>query len=288
MHANTPKQNRRFSPLASRTSNKPRVASQASRTATARLYAARINDFEPPLSGHGALNSQLGETQYFAQFGVDVQLPEAHLYSPSPSPSPPSSPSFHLPSTPPDDPTPPLDSSLKSHSWRMRGIMRGNGNPTHIDLSPYGLDDPLKDAFIEETEEESDVNWPYWVDKHGNSHNFSQEESVEAKDEDLKVKDEDVKVKTEDVVDDTTIGLYMDVASTTHEVEEVTELDEFETWLVFRVRAAHAKGESAVTELRRLYKGLGVLREKVVALKAENAELKGQLGQIKAVISSTS
>ncbi|KAK7027825.1 hypothetical protein R3P38DRAFT_2940392 [Favolaschia claudopus] len=183
MKTNSTKQNHRFSPVASPDTDtpslsRPRHASQASRKATARLFAAPINDFEPPLSGYGALNSQVGETQYFAQFGVDVQLPQARLYSPSP----PSSPSSHLPSTPPDYTIPSSDPPLKSYSWRMRGVMLGDGCPTHLDLSPNGLEDPLKDgsieqeedlkdAFIEEDEdlEEEDLNWPYFVDRHGKS-----------------------------------------------------------------------------------------------------------------------
>ncbi|KAK7035697.1 hypothetical protein R3P38DRAFT_2771318 [Favolaschia claudopus] len=181
MKTNSTKQNHRFSPVASRDTitspTRPRLASQASRKATARLFTAtRINDFEAPLSGYGALNSQVSETQYFAQFGVDVQLPKARVYSVSP----PSSPSSGLPSTPPDNHTTSSDSPLKTYSWRMRGVMLGNGCPTHLDLSQNGLDDPLKDGFTgqgegleEENEEEEeegweqDLDWPYFVDRHG-------------------------------------------------------------------------------------------------------------------------
>ncbi|KAK7007080.1 hypothetical protein R3P38DRAFT_2792967 [Favolaschia claudopus] len=294
MKTTSTKQNHRFSPVASRDTisspTKPRLASQASRKATTRLFAAPINDFEPPLSGYGALNSQVGETQYFAQFGVDVQLPKARLYSVSP----PSSPSSGLPSTPPDNHTTSSDSPLKTYSWRMRGVMLGNGCPTHLDLSQNGLDDALKDGFIgqgegleeeeeeEEDWEEPDLNWPYFVDRHGKSHDFSQlpwEDSV-------KPQNEDVKIKYEQMFDDGLLGLHSDVVNTTHEVEALTELDEFETWLVFRVRAAHAKGESAVAALRKLYEGLNVLRNKVRTLKAENLELTTQMGKIKALVST--
>ncbi|KAK6985097.1 hypothetical protein R3P38DRAFT_3230748 [Favolaschia claudopus] len=245
MKTNSTKQNHRFSPVASRDTDtpslsRPRHASQVSRKATARFYrvppqlqptnslsrlfATPINDLEPPLSGYGALSSQVGETQYFAQFGVDVQLPQARLYSPSP----PSSPSSHLPSTPPDDSIPSSDPPLKTYSWRMRGFMLGNSCPTHLDLSQNGLDDPLKDGFsgqgegLEEEEQEEkeeeeawedqDLNWPYFVDRHGKSHDYSQlpwEESVEPQ-------NEDVKIKYKEMFDNGQLGLYSDVVSTTH------------------------------------------------------------------------
>ncbi|KAK7026610.1 hypothetical protein R3P38DRAFT_2777475 [Favolaschia claudopus] len=134
------------------------------------------------------------------------------------------SPSSHLPSTPPNETTPSSDLPLKSYSWRMRDPLKD---------AFIEKEEDLKDAFIEQEEdlEEADL-------KQGNSHNFFQlpwDETLEPQNGD---------VKYDEMFDAGVVGLYLDVVSTMHEVEELTELDEFETWLVFRVQAAHAKGES--------------------------------------------
>ncbi|KAJ7133089.1 hypothetical protein C8R44DRAFT_730286 [Mycena epipterygia] len=88
MKSNTPKQSRRVSPLSPSPSranvrplSHPREASRVTiaQKKTAGLFSSQA------VNGHGALSSQVTDTQYFEQFGVDV----SHI-SPSDSPATPS------------------------------------------------------------------------------------------------------------------------------------------------------------------------------------------------------
>lgn len=62
----------------------------------------------------------------------------------------------------------------------------------------------------------------------------------------------------------------------TNPSDYLTELSEFETWLVHQVRAAHAKGESTLD-------GLKQLRSRLKDLEDENFELSTRLTQIMSV-----
>ncbi|KAJ7804349.1 hypothetical protein B0H14DRAFT_3153968 [Mycena olivaceomarginata] len=90
MKTNTDKVSYRFSPLAARDANTPllshpRKASEdtIARKTTAKLFASQANDLEAPLSGYGALCSQVTETQYFAQ--NDNLAPFEDAYEPADS-----------------------------------------------------------------------------------------------------------------------------------------------------------------------------------------------------------
>ncbi|KAJ7677009.1 hypothetical protein DFH06DRAFT_1122286 [Mycena polygramma] len=150
MKVNTAKSSSsRYSPLVVRDTNRPlrrpRKASQdtINKKTTARLFASSVPEYEAPLSGYGALCSQVGETQFFAQFGTDVALPVANAWSPvsSPAASPTSSPSIK---TPPLSPSKqPASSPLKQYGSRIRGYIPGQ--PQHIDFrpAPWHLEDPF-------------------------------------------------------------------------------------------------------------------------------------------------
>ncbi|KAJ7884390.1 hypothetical protein B0H14DRAFT_2564442 [Mycena olivaceomarginata] len=176
MKADRTKHSYRFSPLAPRRTNTPslshpRKASEdtLARKSTAKLFASQANEFEAPLSGYGALCSQVSETQFFAQFGVDVSLPIANAYSPATSPvsspvsSPMPSPSKQPPHTPPKINTSLLHDPLENYQYgsRLRGPLLGV--PKYIDFSPepYCWGDPLAN------DPDMDLDpWP--VDVHGN------------------------------------------------------------------------------------------------------------------------
>ncbi|KAJ7929642.1 hypothetical protein B0H13DRAFT_1859377 [Mycena leptocephala] len=245
-------QSYRYTPLVVRdvntlTLSHPRKASQntiAQKTTTKLFSTPSADDLEAPLSGYSALSSQVGETQYFAQYGVDVALPIANTYSPACSPSssnagspsrtpllsPLSSPSG-FPCTPPEQP---VELGI-THQYgsRLRGPLLGL--PTHVDFSPISYwDDPLDDM--------KDMELDTW--------------SSDDKDNEIYPGtaqppwDENVKIEVDDFTHTLPAAPVEMMSCNTAEqaidaadaVDHFTELTEFESWLVGRVRKSHAKG----------------------------------------------
>ncbi|KAJ6542982.1 hypothetical protein B0H19DRAFT_1268171 [Mycena capillaripes] len=323
MKINTIKSSYRYSPLAVRDVNRPslshpRQASEKTITqgTTAKLFASQAREYEAPLSGYGALCSQVTETQYFAQFGVDVSLPVATAYSPTPSPpsSPMSSPTRRTTLlTPPDLHTilpeePPL--KVKRYGSRLRGPLLGL--PEYIDFSPepYCWGDPLDDVkdleFRDDMEDMGSDSFA--IGDQGDTMGTAQapwEERSES--EENNVKDLEFLDDTEDMESDlfamgtaqppweehseskeievdTTpaapllaeIGAGNTSSNTSKDqlaANGFTQLSEFETWVLSRIREAHSKGDSVVDELQKVHM-------RVKALEQENSELTAFVAQM--------
>ncbi|KAJ7603172.1 hypothetical protein DFH06DRAFT_1152085 [Mycena polygramma] len=264
MKVNTAKSSSsRYSPLVRDTNRplrRPRKASQdtINKKTTARLFASSVPEYEAPLSGYGALCSQVGETQFFAQFGTDVALPVANAWSPvsSPAASPTSSPSIK---TPPLSPSKqPASSPLKQYGSRIRGYIPGQ--PQHIDFrpAPWHLEDPFTGP------QDMDLDpWP--LDAEGNTvrPDYLDDDFLAGTAQpSWEEMHPSVKIEVDDAMPEATSP-----------AEEFTELNEFETWVVRRIREAHSKGESVVD-------GLHQLKARAAALEKENAELTARLADL--------
>ncbi|KAJ7444233.1 hypothetical protein FB451DRAFT_1440040 [Mycena latifolia] len=270
------KQQQRFSPFSVRDVNipslsHPRRVSESTLKATSRLFASDMIEAEGPSSGNGALSSQVSETQYFAQSGLDVSAQSiedsdpysaqsgAEMYSPSPSP----------PSSPPSSPPlvasgyPQIKRGFEVNSYgmvRRKSLWEHQRMDWNEPIPAFSFQAPVDKPMDNVTQSPYHIPEPVPL----------QERHVL-----------DIKMEPDLPEDPAAMTGGPSTSGNVTQCEPLTastlsQLTEFETWLVKTIRQTQATSESDLYELR-------ALQSETRAIEQENLDLTARIEQIIAV-----